>query len=356
LNNVLKIMNATISKFIKDWIKNIDVYVPGETKEGYIKLASNENNYGPSPKVVEILNEMADSTYRYPYKDAKVKQNIARYCKCDVENIIAGNGSDEIIGLVFKTFKSNSVGTFPTYPMYRIISQIFNGEYNDTHLNPDFSFDVERFIEHEKFRQANLVFLCSPNNPTGGIIGKDCIKKILDEGKITIVDEAYFEFYGETCSDLIKDYDNLIILRTFSKAFALAGLRAGYAIADEEIIKLLLKVKPPFNVNLLAQEATLFALSDIEYMKKNVAKIVSDRKILMTKLSEKFRVFPSEASFILVDVSPMTANEFFNKLFKERIIVRKLGKFGGLEGEYVRISVGTSGENKKLIEVLDRLN
>ena len=322
-----------ISKSIKPWIENIETYIPGQMKEGYIKLASNENNYGPSPRVAETLKENASSVYRYPYKDAEVRKSIAKYCSCNEKNIIIGNGSDEIIDLIFKTFKSPAAGMFPSYSEYRITSQILNEEYNEISLNSKFSFDSEEFINNEKFRQSNIVFLCSPNNPTGAVIEKDDIKKILDKGKITVVDEAYVEFYGKTCADLIEDYDNLIVLRTFAKAFALAGLRIGYAVADEKLIDSLSKVRMPFSVNSLAQEAALAALSDTFFTEKNVAKILNDREILMRKLNEKInkfkfnKVFPTEANFILIDVSPMKADEFFNKLFKEKIIIRKFGKF-----------------------------
>jgi histidinol-phosphate aminotransferase len=346
-----------ISKSEKPWINEIEKYIPGQMKEGYVKLASNENNYGPSPVVTKTIREKAGSICVYPYKDPEVRENIAKYCKCLSENIVTGNGSDEIIDFIFKTFKGPSAGFYPTFSAYRISSQIFNEKYNEIPLNSDFSFDTERFINDERFRQSNLVFLCSPNNPTGGVIEGEDIKKILDDGKITVVDEAYVEFTNKSCTGLVKDYDNLIVLRTFSKAFALAGLRAGYAVADEKLINLLSKVKPPFSVNLLAQETALSALSDIEFMEKNLAKIIKDREILVKKLNEKFRVFPTEANFILIDVSTvsLTADEFFNKLFDEKIIVRKFGKFRGFEGEYIRISVGTTEENERLIEVLDKI-
>ncbi len=350
-----------INNCVNPWVWNIESYIPGQMKEGYLKLASNENNYGPAPGVISALNKNLNSIHRYPYKDQQVKQKIAEYCNCDEKNILMGNGSDEIIDLIFKSFKTPAVSMFPTFSEYKIVAQILNKEYNDINLNPDFGFDAEKFIKDDKFGEAKLIFLCSPNNPTGGVIKNCDVKKICEEGqkpgneKIVVVDEAYYEFSGKTCVNLVKEYDNLIVTRTFAKAFAIAGLRMGYAVANEDLIKSLHKVKPPFNVNVLAHAAAVAALFDVEFMKKNVEKIIKDREILMKKLNDKFNVFPTEANFILFDVSPMTADEFFNKFFEEKIIVRKFGKFEGFEGDYVRVSVGTGEENKRFIEVLDEL-
>ena len=343
------------SKFINPWLKKIETYIPGQMKEGWIKLASNENNYGPSPAVIKTIKEKAGSIYVYPYKDAEVRREIAKYCRCKQGNIITGNGSDEIIDLIFKTFKTPAAGMFPTFSTYRITAGIFNKKYSEIPLDPGFSFDCKKFINNENFRESQLIFLCSPNNPTGGVIEREDIEKILAEGKITVVDEAYYEFCNKTCAGLINDYDNLIVLRTFAKAFALAGLRMGYAVAPEKLIKSLMKVKPPFDVNLLAQETAIAALSDVEFMEKNVKRILDDRRILVEKLKKKFKVFPTDANFILIDASPETANEFFNELFKEKIIVRKFGRFEGFEGDYVRISIGTGAENERLIELLEKI-
>jgi len=198
-----------------------------------------------------------------------------------------------------------------------------------------------------------MIFLDNPNNPTGGVIARDDIIRVLDEGKITVIDEAYYEFYGESVSDLINDYPNLIVLRTFSKAFGLGGLRVGYAVACKDIIELLDRVRPPFNVNSLAMDAALAALDDVDYMKKTVDKIVEDRNRLSESLASKLKVFPSQTNFLLMDVSPSSAQEFFERMLERKIVVRKFGRFEGFEGEFIRITVGTKKENEKLIEALE---
>ena len=347
-------MAFEVDRFVKEWVYRIEPYIPGEMKKDYIKLASNENNYGPSPKVAETIKKYIKSINVYPYKDMEVKEAIAEYCNVKKENIIVGSGSDELIDIILKVFKSPVIFFNPTFIEYKICSQILGEKYFYVNLNDDFSFPKESFINNAS--NANIIFLCSPNNPTGSIISLDDIEDILELGKITIVDEAYFEFYGRTSCSLLDDYKNLIILRTFSKAFALGGLRIGYGIADSEIIDLLMKVKQPFNVSSIAQVAAIAALSDIKFMKRNVNSIIKDRDILYKKLSEKFRAFKSYANFILIDSSPMKSEDFFSRLYENRIIVRRIGKISGFDGDYIRITVGTSNENRKLLNVIDNLD
>ena len=339
------------SKFLKPWIENLEQYVPGKTIEGYIKLASNENNYGPSPRVIKAIKDNAGFIYKYIPSDTKLTEKIAEYCGVNPENVIAGNGSDEVIDMIFKTFNGPVLSFYPSFSEYKIYSELLNEKYRDITLEPDFSFDVNKFIDAST--DANILVLCTPNNPTGGIIKREYIEQVLGEGKITVVDEAYFEFCGESVADLIGDYENLIVIRTFSKAFALAGLRAGYALGNEKIIRYLYRTKPPFNVNSLAQIAAIAALDDLGYMNGTVNRIMSDRKILEKELGKRFKIFPSHANFILVDVSPMKAGEFYEKLLRDKIIVRNFGRFKGFDGEYIRITIGTNEENEKLLEVLN---
>ncbi|MEA3254913.1 MAG: aminotransferase class I/II-fold pyridoxal phosphate-dependent enzyme, partial [Candidatus Altiarchaeota archaeon] len=251
-------MEFNISKSIKPWIKDIELYTPGKTIKGCIKLASNENNYGPPQKVVEALQEGIKEVNIYPYKGEEVKEKIAGYCGVGKENIILGNGSDELMDLIFKTIKGPFLGLNPSYSEYRIFTQVLDERYLEVNLKEDFSFPLKEFIK--KLREANAPIICSPNNPTGTVVSEEDIRSVLDEGKITIVDEAYYEFYGKTVIPLIKEYPNLIVLRTFAKAFALAGLRIGYAVSNPEVINVLCKVKPPFSVSSLALASAIAAL------------------------------------------------------------------------------------------------
>jgi histidinol-phosphate aminotransferase len=343
-------MNAGLDRFIKQWVWDIEPYVPGEMREGFIKLASNENNYGPSPRVAEALKDCIECVNIYPYKDSELREGLAGYCDVGEENIVAGNGSDELIDLVLKAFKGPVLCVYPSFSEYRLCSQIMGERYSEVNLDEDFSFPLERF--KEKAVDYNILFLCNPNNPTGSVLGEEDIVEILELGKITVVDEAYYEFYGETIAPLLESYSNLIVFRTLSKAFALGGLRVGYAISNPGVIDLISRVKQPFNVNSLSQVAAISALKDLSYMRNSVKEIIEDRGVLYSSLSRGFKAFRSEANFVLVDTTPLKSREFYERLLKERIIVRDLGEFKGFNGEYCRISVGTTEENRKLIQAL----
>ena len=346
-------MKFNLKNAEKPWVDGLDVYVPGLMIPGYVKLASNENNYGPSPKVREAICSGLDRLKTYPYLGDKVIESIAQYAGCGKENIMLGNGSDELIESVFRAFKGPAAGANPSYGEYRLFSQVLGTEFITSDLNQDFSFNANRFIAETK--RANILMLCTPNNPTGTTIVKEDIKKVLDEGKLTVIDEAYMEFCGKTSIELVKKYPNLIILRTFSKAFALAGLRIGYAVSNPEIIEVMSKVRPRLSVNSVALDAALGALSDVEYMKKTVEKIIADRENLYNVINKKFPAVKSESNFILFDASPKKSQEVCDAFLKEKIILRDFGKIKGFRGEYLRVSVGTKEENNKFLQVLDRL-
>lgn len=338
---------------LNPWISELEPYVPGKSREGFVKLASNENNYGPSPRVVEALKGSVGQVYRYPYKDLQVKEAVAGYCSVNPENIVLGNGSDELIDLIVKTFRGPVLGVYPSFSEYGIVASTNGRMFSDVSLNPDFCFPVDEFLKQAE--SFNLLFLCSPNNPVGNTIPSEVLKQILDVGKVTVVDEAYIEFCSGSAIDLLSDYDNLIILRTFGKAFGLAGLRAGYAISNPAFIESISKTKPPFNVNLLAQEAVLACLKDLDYMRDCVEKMTADKARLSEALSVEFRVYPSSANFILADVSPRSSQDVFDFFIDNKIIIRRFGLFKGFQGDYVRVSVGTSEENNQFINALKEL-
>lgn len=335
---------------VRPWIRELAPYLPGKTIEGKVKLASNENNYGPSPQVINGLREAAPKVYLYPHKDRKVTEAIGEYCGEQPENLVVGSGSDELIDLTVKAFKGPVGSHYPTFVQYPAYPKMLGEKYIRSNLNQDYSFDAERFIKETE--EANLLFLCTPNNPTGTIIEPAEVEVVVQTGKVVVVDEAYYEFWGKTCQGLVQDYDNVIILRTMAKAFGLAGLRIGYAIASEEVAAALRKVKPPFDVNNLAQEAAILALKDIDYMRETVGKIMKDRERLAKKLAEKYRVVPSQTNFVLVDVSPETADGFYERMLKAGFVVRNIGSFTGFDGNWIRITVGTKKETDRLLQVL----
>ena len=341
-----------VSKALRPRVGSLPKYVPGEFREGFVKLASNENNYGPSPKVVEALKEWADKTQLYPYRGDELRGKLAKYVGCSRENICLGNGSDELMDLLVKVFKGPYGGSYPSFANYEIVAGMMGEDYIEVALEDDFRFDADRFNTATK--NCALLFLCSPNNPTGTSISDAELKKVLETGKIVVLDEAYVEFCGNSRVSWIKKYPNLIVLRTMSKAFALAGVRMGYSVASADVTSALLKVKPPFNTNSLSEAAALAALDDLGYMRECVTKIREDTAAIYEALSKKYKPVKSDSNFVLCDVSPLSAQEFFDKMIEAEIIIRKFGAFQATKGNYIRVSAGTKGETQKFVEALGR--
>lgn len=347
-------MVKDVRSMVKPWVFGLEKYVPGEFREGYIKLASNENNYGPSPKVVEAVSDYAKRANIYPYLDREVRKKAARYAGVPEDCVMTGNGSDELMEFALKTFKGPVAGVYPSYASYRLFPRMLGMEYIEVPLEKGFVFDLNSFVG--KTKKAGICFIGSPNNPTGGVISEQDLVSLLEqEGKMVVLDEAYYEFSGRSYVKLTREYENLLVLRTLSKAFGLGGLRVGYAIGSPETIAYVSKLKPPFSIASVSEVAAVAALGDLAYMRNCVKKIVRDREWLYEELGTTFRVFPSKANFLLMDVSPLTAEEFYRKMLEKKIIVRKLGAFRGFKGEYIRITVGTSEQNKKLVEAVKAL-
>lgn len=338
---------------VRERVLNIPPYEPGEAREGYVKLSSNENNYGPSPLVLDAIERELREVHRYPpQEDEELLGKIANYCGVEEECVVLGNGSDELIDLLVKAFEGPVLTTYPTFPCYSKAAMILGEELKVVRLSSDFEFPAEPLLEEA--RKANLVFLASPNNPTGTTISPKLLEEIIETTEaLVVVDEAYFEFCGKSfVSKVAEGCENLALLRTFSKAFGLAGLRAGYLIAPQRIAEVLRRVRIPFSVNRLAQVAAKAALEDLNYMRRCVRLIVKDRERLGSALAKRFRTFPSEANFVLVDTSPLGAEVFRSELLERGITVRRLGRFEGFRGEYVRISIGTEKETELLLKAL----
>ncbi|MFH0862273.1 MAG: histidinol-phosphate transaminase [Candidatus Altiarchaeota archaeon] len=340
-------------KHMKEWVKYLAPYSPGKTVDGTIKLSSNENNYGPSPNVIAGLKKSAHKVFMYPYKDEEVKAALAKYCGAKPGNIVLGNGSDELIELIVKVFHGPIGSHYPTFAEYPTYAKMHDIPYVSSNLGAGFAFEAGRFLRETK--DARILFLCTPNNPTGTIISRYDVEKVAATGKIVVVDEAYAEFWGVTYADLPSKCPNVIVLKTLAKAFGLAGLRIGYAIAAPDVADALARVKAPFNVNYVAHEAALLALKDLPYMRRTVKKLVKDREVVAKSIAKRFKVIPSETNFLLVDVSPMSPGEFFDRMLKEKIVVRPQPRFEGFPGNWVRITIGTSAQNRKLMKAVDRI-
>jgi histidinol-phosphate aminotransferase len=307
-------------------------------------------------------NPLNNPYNRYPDPlQWKLKLKVAEVKQVAPEKIFFGNGSDEPIDLVIRIFcepaVDNVVAIDPTYGMYLVCADVNNVEYRKVLLNEDYTLDANRVLARTDAR-TKLIFLCSPNNPTGNVMNKSEVEKILRNfSGIVVLDEAYIDFAPNASwlSDLEK-YPNLIILQTFSKAWGLAAVRLGMAFASPEIIRLFNKVKYPYNVNQLTQEFVLKELEQQERKQKWVESLLAGREYLSEQLKalpEVLQIYPSDANFVLLKVTD--ANGIYAKLADAGVIVRNRNAVT-LCGNCLRITVGTEEENKMLIETWKKIN
>lgn len=309
-----------------------------------IFLDANENPFGE-------LNRYPD-----PYQN-ELKSKISKLKNVASENIFLGNGSDEVIDLIYRVFcepKTDKILTFkPTYGMYKVAAEINDVELFEIDLDKNFQIDFKEYKKAIKKYNFKVVIACSPNNPSGNIFNEiDKILSIFDG--IVVVDEAYIDF-SETKSFLekLEKYPNLIVTQTFSKAWAMAGARLGMAFASKEIVNLLNKVKPPYNISTLNQNAIIDKIYKIEEFENQKVKILEQKSILKNEL-QKFdfveKIFPSNANFLLVKVKD--ADFIYNTLIDKKIIIRNRHF---VAENCVRITVGTPEENKKLLNALNEI-
>lgn len=315
-------------------------------KEGTF-LDANENPFG--------------SLNRYPDpKQVVLKQKLSKLKKVNTENIFVGNGSDEVIDLALRIFcnpgKDKAMTFFPSYGMYDVSSAINNVKLIKLPLNEDFQLDIEKLSPYYKDTNIKLMFVCSPNNPTGNLMDVEDIKTILNQFKgIVIIDEAYIDFAkANSLITLINQYENLIISQTFSKAWGLAAIRVGTAYANENIISLFNKVKPPYNVSQINQQAAIDALEDHNTFLERLKIILIEKERLVSKLSKINlikKIYPSDANFILVEVDD--ANQVYNDLIYKKIITRNRNT---QVANCLRLTIGSPQENNELINALKILS
>ena len=351
-------------------IESIKAYEPGkpinelERELGIknsVKLASNENPIGHSLLVNEAVKENLNSMHRYPDpRGHDLAMAISKIYKVGFENIIIGNGSDEIISLLANAFLDNgqeALMPFPSFLMYEICVKIAKGTPVMVPLK-DFQIDFDKMSEQINDK-TRMIFLTNPFNPTGNIFSEnDFIKfsKNVPENVLIIVDEAYIEFVRDSAvfnslKNPLKD-NRVVTLRTFSKAYGLAGFRLGYGIMDEEVAKILHKIRPPFNVNSLAQAAGLAALNDVKFLDKSVEFILNGINYIKTELSAMGLAFqPTHANFLMVNVNK-DSTQVFNDLLKQGVIVKSMKSYGFTN--WIRVNAGTQNENKAFINALKK--
>ena len=318
-----------------------------------ILLDANENSFG---SVIDDKEQLKLNRYPDPRQNI-LREKLSNYLRVDKTKLFIGVGSDEVIDLLIRIFcepkKDSVLIPVPTYGMYKVACDVNNVKVINVPLKKNFQLNVNAILEQAQ-KDTKIIFLCSPNNPTGNILKTNDIVKILKnfEG-IVVVDEAYIDFSEEySIIKEINNYKNLVITRTFSKAWGLAGIRSGYSIADEFITDLLFKIKAPYNINKLTANAILKALSNVKKKNALVQKLNKQKEKLISELNnikQIQKVFPSDANFVLFKIK--NATEVYNKLAKKGIIIRNRSNQPLLEN-CLRVSVGTSKENKKFIQTL----
>jgi len=307
-------------------------------------LDANENPFG-------TLNRYPDPLQK------QLKDKLAEIKSVSAENIFVGNGSDEAIDLCFRIFcepaKDKALTFTPTYGMYRVSADINNVELTEVPLTEDFQIDIDTALPLLKDEQLKLVFLCSPNNPTGNILND--VETILQNfNGIVVVDEAYIDFANAaSLSQKLVQYPNLVVLQTLSKAWGLAAARVGLAFANAPVINLLNKVKPPYNISRINYEAALVALENADAVEKQKQVLLSERENLISALAQlpiTKKIYPTDANFVLVEVTD--ADGIYNALVQKGIILRNRNT---VVPGCLRITIGTPEENTLLINTLKSL-
>ncbi len=341
---------------IRNNIKSLEEYKPNSMPYR-IKLDANEEKnilfQDINSKGIRFSKEFDINLY--PDSDASLlRTEIGRYLNINPDNIVAGNGSSEMIELVMKTFidKDDIILSFiPTFSMYSIFSKIYSAKFVGVESNEDFSADMDVLISIAKEIKPKVIFLCNPNNPIGYLTDKNEIKKLLDNVySIVVVDEAYMEFASNSMVEEICRYKNLIVLRTLSKAFGLAAIRLGYMAACEDIINVIKKVKSPYNLNTISQYIGIEALKNKDKMLKYVEEVKIERGYLYDELIQlPLKVYKSHANFIFFQSNVVGINK---KLEKEGILIRSFSE--DLEGFY-RVTVGNRWENEEFLKYLKEI-
>jgi len=357
--------------FIRPLLQSVHPYVPGEQPkiDGVIKLNTNENPYPPAPQVLAATKKAVDGRLRlYPNATAQaLREKLARLHQCRSENIIVGNGSDELLAMAVRAFvepangktrRSRSVVQFftPSYSLYPVVAQIHGAHQNAVPLLDDFRFPpLERKGARACDPEAALTLITTPNAPSGRAYSRADLERLCrTQKRVVVLDEAYVDFARENALALALKYPHVLVARTFSKAYSLCFQRVGYFVGHPELIAALDKIRDSYNVNGLGQIAALATLDSLPFYRTNFKKIIETRGQLSRALCQfGFQVFPSETNFLLVRPPRFSAQDWLQKLRQHKILVRW---FNHPEvRDYLRVSIGTAEQSKALIRAVGRI-
>lgn len=320
--------------------------------EDVIRLNANENPFGPSQAAADAVAKVPLNIYPDP-NQRQIRAALSKYTNQPAERLMAAAGADEVIDLLMRLFLEpgeKALDCDPTFGMYSFLARINHATVVSVPRDENFDLDIEA-IKGAVDSRTKIVFICSPNNPTGNPVTEAHARTMLDLGPVIALDETYFEFAGTTLAHLLDEFENLVILRSFSKWAAVAGLRVGYMIASPKIVTHLFDIKPPYNINSAAEAAVLASLADPEPLLRNVQILVGQRERLESELKRMpgLRIWPSEGNFVLVDFG-RDGKQIYAELGKQGIFVRHFSH--PRLRKSLRISSGTPEQMDRLIDAL----
>ena len=357
-----------INKFVIDHIQQIKPFDPAEPldsmaekagvePEKIIRLNANENPYGPSPLVKEAIKKLQPNIYPDPEQNV-IRTALSNFTDMPKETILCGAGSDELIDLLFRLFctpKNNVIECDPTFGMYSFCARITGAQIISVPRDNNFEIDINA-VKTAITPETRIIFINSPNNPTGNLAKQNDIETLLETGLIVVIDEAYYEFTDKSFAKLVLQHNNLIVLRTMSKWAGLAGLRIGYGFFNKELVQQLLKIKQPYNVNSAAELALMASLEDVDYLMKNVNLIIKERSRLYSALqrfNQDIRPLQSEGNYILCESLKVESSKIVQGLVRKAIFVRQFSH--PKLKKYFRISIGKPQHTDAIISALKEI-
>ncbi len=353
-----------VEEYIVPWVREAESYSDKHLEFAWahpdvVRMMSNENPLPPPQSVLDAIMEMAQRGNLYPNTGPQLRQKLGEAAGLGADNVMLGNGSTDVLNVLIQTFVAPGeevVIAVPTFSMYETRARVNGAVPVLAPMTPDFYWDVDGIIKAVT-EKTKLIFICTPNNPTGNEMAESDLRRILDLGVPTLIDEAYYELEDDphTLAHLVKEYPNAIINRTFSKAYGLAGLRVGYALADETVISYMNRMKIPWNVSLIALAAALAAVEDEEDQRRKYQNNQDGRRYLEAEINRipGLQAFPSEGNFVLIDASSLgkTSVQIKDDLIARGVFIRPMSPHHMKEG-FVRVTVGTPEQNALFIKTL----
>lgn len=350
----------SILEYVKPAVRAISAYTLREY-DYEVKINQNENPHDvPRDLKKEILDfAMERSWSRYPpFVPSSLHERLAEYTGWRPDGILAGNGSNELIQALLAVFVEPGgalVLPSPTFTVYRLVGTVFGAEVIEIPLNADYTFDCDA-LESAFLDRGSMIIICSPNNPTGALYPLERIERLLERtDRPVVVDEAYYEFSGETSAGLLDRFDNLVVLRTFSKAFSLAGLRIGYALMNPALAAEVGKAKLPYNLNFITMAAAETLLDRRMELSAAIEEIKRERDTMIPAMNaiRGVKAYPSRANFILFE-TPFDPKAVFDGLLADGLLVRNVSSYPMLE-KALRVSVSTPEDNRRFLASLERV-